>query len=286
MMSTTQEAPSHDARIGRSTEARIEIAAPVEAVWKALTDAEELERWFPLDARATPGVGGSIWLKWEDVYDGDSRILIWEPNRHLRTTFPEIHGTSPQLAAGGAVHLATDYYLEGEGGKTVLRIVSSGFGPNTEWDAFYEGVDRGWRSEIRSLRHYLERHRGEDRTVAWARAHYHCSHREAWERLTGRGGWIAGGEIAELGEGDRFALTTATGDTLRGSVLLNSPPREFTASVENLRDAYLRLQLEDYGDHREAGVWLAGYGIPDAEMRVYEARWTEVLKKVLAGSDS
>jgi hypothetical protein len=32
----------------------IEIAAPIED-WKALTGAKELARWFPLEARVTPG---------------------------------------------------------------------------------------------------------------------------------------------------------------------------------------------------------------------------------------
>jgi hypothetical protein len=34
------------------------------------TDGEELKRWFPLDARVTPGEGGKIWVSWgEGRYD-------------------------------------------------------------------------------------------------------------------------------------------------------------------------------------------------------------------------
>ena len=40
------------------------IRQPPDIVWKALAEAEELARWFPLEARVTPGVGGSIWLSW------------------------------------------------------------------------------------------------------------------------------------------------------------------------------------------------------------------------------
>ena len=43
-------------------EAAVEIAAPVESVWKAITDPRELERWFPLEARVAPGVGGEVFL--------------------------------------------------------------------------------------------------------------------------------------------------------------------------------------------------------------------------------
>ncbi len=43
---------------GRRVEATIEINASVEAVWKALTDAGELVRWFPSVRRGRrPGTG-------------------------------------------------------------------------------------------------------------------------------------------------------------------------------------------------------------------------------------
>ncbi len=60
--------PASGAR--RSVERTIEIDAPVRDVWRALTDADELMRWFPLEARAEPGEGGSIWMRWADVYGG------------------------------------------------------------------------------------------------------------------------------------------------------------------------------------------------------------------------
>ena len=48
----------------RRLEKEIEIAVPIEEVWKALTDANELARWFPLEARVTPGLGGNIFVSW------------------------------------------------------------------------------------------------------------------------------------------------------------------------------------------------------------------------------
>ncbi len=44
----------------RSIETEIRIDAPFEAVWDALTRAEELVRWFPLEAGEN--VDGSIWM--------------------------------------------------------------------------------------------------------------------------------------------------------------------------------------------------------------------------------
>jgi uncharacterized protein YndB with AHSA1/START domain len=43
----------------RRFEMTIDVNAPADAVWSALTEARELTRWFPLEARVVPGEGGS-----------------------------------------------------------------------------------------------------------------------------------------------------------------------------------------------------------------------------------
>ena len=133
----------------RVIETTVEIAAPVSAVWKALTDAKELERWFPLEARVTPGVGGEVFMSWGAPWEGGSRIDVWEENRRLRTRGFLEHGDASLV----------EYTLEARGGKTVLRLVHSGFAQGSDWeDELFGGTKRGWRYELRSLRHYLERH--------------------------------------------------------------------------------------------------------------------------------
>jgi len=42
----------------------LDLDASPDDVWRALTDARELVRWFPLDARVTPGAGGSMVWSW------------------------------------------------------------------------------------------------------------------------------------------------------------------------------------------------------------------------------
>ncbi len=74
----------------RTVETEIQIAAPVEAVWKALTEAEELERSFPLQARVEPGENGSIFHGWGDWASWDNRIEVWEPGKPcVRPTWVE-----------------------------------------------------------------------------------------------------------------------------------------------------------------------------------------------------
>jgi hypothetical protein len=120
----SQDHPTADTR---NVESHIEINAPAEVVWKALADAEELTRWFPLQARVTPGLGGSVWISWGPPYEGEAKIEIWEPNRRLRlvemrSSFTEaaLEQTSTEAGAAAegassahaAVPIAVDYFLE------------------------------------------------------------------------------------------------------------------------------------------------------------------------------
>jgi uncharacterized protein YndB with AHSA1/START domain len=58
-----------------------EINAPIGDVRKALTDANELARWFPLEARVTPRIGGKIFVSWGPAYEGEAEILAGEPEK-------------------------------------------------------------------------------------------------------------------------------------------------------------------------------------------------------------
>jgi uncharacterized protein YndB with AHSA1/START domain len=57
-MTESSSAPKKEMRLERE----LILKAPVEAVWEALTDSNELAKWFPLSARVTPGKDGKIFL--------------------------------------------------------------------------------------------------------------------------------------------------------------------------------------------------------------------------------
>ena len=113
----------------RTIEKILEIEAPPADVWRALIDAKELVRWFPLQAEIEPRVGGRYWMSWGGEYAGEHRIEILEPERHLRTTMPSMNQKD-----GKPAQLAVDFHLEGRGGRTALRLVHSGFGRGADWD--------------------------------------------------------------------------------------------------------------------------------------------------------
>ncbi len=85
------------AKKGRSYEKKFEVAAPPEAVWKAITEGEELTRWFCLHATCESGVGGKHEIDWGGGAKGSHTIVIWKPNVHLRTESnrPELRSPAP-----------------------------------------------------------------------------------------------------------------------------------------------------------------------------------------------
>ncbi|MGH9804259.1 MAG: SRPBCC family protein, partial [Candidatus Acidiferrales bacterium] len=243
----------------RRVEASIEIDAPLDAVWKALTDGEELARWFPLAARVTPGPGGSIWMSWGSPWEGEAKIEIWEPERRLRLTEPPPRPDS--------IPVALEYTLETRGGKTVLLLVQT-FGTGDDWEEeYFDSTSRGWQFMFANLRHYLERHAGTPRQVAWPRWRVAGDAETIWSRLLGPEGLAGSGSIEGVEPGSRFRLQAAgDGEHLEGTVKFFIPPRSLCARVENLNDALLWVHLEKSEAGYEIWLWLSAYGLAKAEV--------------------
>ena len=280
----------------RQIEIALPIQAPLEAVWAALTDPEELTRWFPLEAGVVPGEGGKIRLSWGTEMVNEGRIRAWEPPRRLVTGWGAERQDGPggdaQPAPGsweetfrgdpeGAAALAVEYTIEAQAGTTVLRMVHSGFRADARWDDEYESHRRGWSFELRSLRHYLENHRGTSRRVDWVRLPIALSREEAWARVMGRGGLVREGTIDGLREGERCALTTVHGDRLEGIVQVLNPPLDFALTVEGWGNALLRYGYETFSGTPEAHLWLSTWGRPAAPVERFRARWQETLGGLL-----
>ena len=251
---------------GRALEDRIVLDASVEAVWRALTDAEELMRWFPLGASVEPGEGGTIRLSWGESRAGVATIAIWEPNRRLRTV------ESRRDKAGRLVEIAVDYFIEAEGGRTTLRVVHAGFGSGAEWDEEYDGTVRGWRYELRGLRHYLKCHRGEARRVAWAAGRTSLSPQASYARCMGPAGLAREGAVEGVREGEAYRIAGTAG-VFEGQVLVNRPPLDFAGTVTNLNNGLLRYEF--YGG--SARLWLATWGVDERAVRGVESRFREIM---------
>lgn len=238
----------------RSAEGEITVDATPERVWRALTDAHELEQWFPLDARVEPGEGGSIYMSWRNEFAGEMKVLIWDPPHHLRTEW--------SFGEAGEHAQITDYLIEARGGKTVVRAVTSGFPLDASWDGWVEGTQRGWAYELRSLKHYLERHDGEERTVIYLRRRVPLSRDEIWSRL--RGGALA----PWLSAGERFDDRAAS---------------QYAAIASDPHDAMFRVSIEPPGpgaDQPEIVLFLSAWGEQQGRAIALEREWKRQLEDV------
>ncbi len=269
----------------RSIEQVIDIDAPIDDVWRALSDAEELMRWFPLNAAVTPGRGGAIHLAWGDAFKWDMAIDLWNPPTRLRTLQTRI---GPYDVAGNIVDasnpiaIALEYTLESVGGKTRLRLVHSGFGTDQTWDDEFEGTVKGWGFELRGLRHYLEHHRGRNRRAVWVRAISDLPVSEAWARLVAPDAMGVAGDPSSLREGDRYSLSAVTGDRFSGRVLQAIPPHELSGTVESANNGLMRVAVEHAMGQTSPQVWLSAWDVDKAWMDAFEKRVVLLLSRLFS----
>jgi hypothetical protein len=166
--------------------------------------------------------------------------------------------------------------------------VQSGFADGGDWeDELFAGTVRGWRYELRSLRHYVERHFGHDRAAVWPRAQVRGTAEAAWRRLFGRDGFLREGRIDHLGEGDRYRAVAATGDAFEGTVVVNDPPYEFAGTIDGMNDALVSLRTHEAGgpspgDGHQAGLFASTWGLPAADVEALRRRWKNLLDRLAA----
>ena len=259
-------------------EYEIEIAAPVEAVWKALTDAAELSRWFPLEAEVKPGVGGTILLSWGPDCEGTEPISMLEPNRHFQ--WKEAAAPAPGEKDSGGRVMVIDWVLEGRGGKTILRLVNSGFtGADCE-EEYYGSLEYGWTFMLTNLRHYIERHMGVPRQVAWPRKKIEMPRDAVFQKLMGKDGLFVEAASEHLREGEKYSLRAATGTTFTGKVEFLRPTRGFCVTVESLNDALFWLTIEGAPGRHEVQLWLSAYGLPAWQVAAFSDQWSGVLQRL------
>ena len=257
----------------RRYEMEIEIDAPRDAVWRALVEAREIERWFAPTASSDERAGGRLEWRWGDQCVWEQTIEALQPGRHLRTRY----ASGVPDGRGGRRPLFVDFHLHGDRGTTTLRLVHSGFGPEAEFDAEYDGIRGGWPVELRSLRLYLERHRGRDRQIAWAKRSVALPPDAAWRQL---GTALAVAGLPALAEGGAYELDVPGAGVIRGRALFAPSAREFSGTADNLGEGWFRVHCEHWAGATQVWLWLALYGAPPAQVPAFQ----RAFEQVLAGS--
>ncbi len=255
---TTQTQPKSATR---TIERTLRINAPIDTVWKALTDAAELVRWFPVDAKVKPGAGGSMEWSWGPTVNWPLKIESWDPPRHLRLSDSWVPADAQGTSAGP---LLVDFTLEGAGGVTTLHLVHSGFGFGASWEPWYNATSCGWLCELTGLKHYVERHLGQTRKFIWARRGIKTDLATAWRRLIGPQGLaLQPGETA-LAIGSAVALTVGALGRLEGTILSHKEGLALVIEVGALNHARFLINVDVSCDGQpgtyESGIRVSLYG--------------------------
>jgi uncharacterized protein YndB with AHSA1/START domain len=126
------------------------IDASPEQVFRVLTEADELARWFPSSAESDARTGGAYTYRFE--FDDESRnhtysgeYLEVEPGRKVRYPWQT-----------GLGRTEVEFALEAADGGTRVRLVHSGWGEGDGWDESVEMHRQGWGVFLENLKAYVE----------------------------------------------------------------------------------------------------------------------------------
>lgn len=143
---------------------RVDVRAPPEAVWQALTDVQQVALWYVPRVRIDARAGGRYWVQGADAWGRDAHIDVFDAPRRLRLIYlPDADlPASDRNSAGDADTVAAavpvdDFLIVGQGEITVLRLLGSGLPPGVAWDAYFMRLRLGWEQALRRLKTLLER---------------------------------------------------------------------------------------------------------------------------------
>lgn len=156
----------------------VTVAAPPDAVWRALRDPAEIRRWHGWEYDD----GGGLDVEIEEIFFSAATAS----------------DADLQLDTGGGV-----FELEPRGERTVVRVTRSAPTGEAGWDGIYDQVNEGWLMFTQQLRFALERHPGADRRTV---------------HLHGRGPSPLDGLAGVAIPGERYEAATPWGERLAGEV--------------------------------------------------------------------
>ena len=151
-----------------TVEQEILIDAPVDVVWRAVTEPEHVARWFvdEVDLQATPGYDGSMTFPGRVTEPGTGgsrtvrvRVESVEPARSFSCRWLHLPGAPAR--AGNS--LLVTFTLSPEGTGTRLRVVETGLAdigwPEHEQRSYLTEHNHGWATHLGRLRDHLAHQR-------------------------------------------------------------------------------------------------------------------------------
>ena len=142
-------------------EKQIEVAAPVERVWCALTDHRQFGEWFrvKLDGpfvAGQPSTGHITHPGYEHVRWNATVVAIEPPSRFAFTWHP--YGIDPGVDYSQETPTLVEFRLEPTAAGTRVSVTESGFDqvPAHRRDEAFRMNEGGWAAQVQNIKAYVE----------------------------------------------------------------------------------------------------------------------------------
>ena len=139
----------------------IDINAPVDRVWRAISDHREFGEWFKvtLDQPFVAGQPstGHIEFRGNRIAWNADIVAVEPPHRFAFRWRP--YAVDPAIDYSAEPKTLVEFSLEPDGDRTRLTIVESGFAgiPAHRRAEAYRMDDQGWSKQAENVRDYVER---------------------------------------------------------------------------------------------------------------------------------
>ena len=135
-------------------EKEVLIEAPIDIVWRVLTEPDQITQWFSKEAQLERRAGGAGHLSFPFGQEYFLHVEAFEPPH--RFAYRWLHEESAQFRADNS--MLVEFTLRSENGHTRLRIVESGF-DHVDWtdeakSKYFDDHSRGWAHFGERLRAY------------------------------------------------------------------------------------------------------------------------------------
>jgi uncharacterized protein YndB with AHSA1/START domain len=147
--------------MGRNFEVshQIAVASSPEVIWDAIATGPGIDCWFMGHNEVEPGPAGVVRTVMGD-YRPELAITAWDPGTRLAYR---------EAAQPDGRFIAYEFLIEGrDAGSTVLRMVTSGFLPDDDWEDEYDAMSKGLQMFLRTLAEYINHFTGRKATVITA----------------------------------------------------------------------------------------------------------------------
>jgi uncharacterized protein YndB with AHSA1/START domain len=139
---------------------RIDIAAPVARVWRALTDYQQFSQWFLVNIEGPfiPGekVGGQLTFPGKEHVRMEVVVQALQPTTYFAYTWHP-YAIDPNIDYSGETPTLVEFHLEATPTGTLLVVTESGFEnlpPSRYADAMRMNT-RGWEQQLLKIEAYV-----------------------------------------------------------------------------------------------------------------------------------